>query len=61
MVTQNENTEEIQDSVNEIDPGDELTDETPVLKSSKYNLAGRPDYIINEGDQRIPVEVKTGR
>ena len=44
-----------------IESPDELTDETPVLKSSKYNLAGRPDYIINEGNQRIPVEVKTGR
>ena len=32
MVTQNENTEEIQDSVNEIDPGDELTDETEIKK-----------------------------
>ena len=38
-----------------------LTEETPVLKSRKYNLAGRPDYMIKEDDLRIPVEVKTGR
>ncbi len=44
-----------------IETPDGLTDETPVLKSENYNLAGRPDYIIKEGKQRIPVEVKTGR
>jgi len=45
----------------DIETPDGLTSETPVLKSSNYNLAGRPDYLIKEGDQRIPVEVKTGR
>ena len=44
-----------------IETPDGLTEETPVLKSRKYNLAGRPDYMIKENDQRIPVEVKTGR
>ena len=44
-----------------IETPDGLTDETPVLKSEEYNLAGRPDYIIKEENQRIPVEVKTGR
>ena len=44
-----------------IETPDGLTEETPVLKSRKYNLAGRPDYMIKEKDQRIPVEVKTGR
>ena len=44
-----------------IETPDGLTDETPVLKSRKYNLAGRPDYMIKENDLRIPVEVKTGR
>ena len=44
-----------------IETPDGLTEETPVLKSRKYNLAGRPDYMIKEGELRIPVEVKTGR
>ena len=44
-----------------IETPDGLTSETPVLKSPNYNLAGRPDYLIKEGNQRIPVEVKTGR
>ena len=43
-----------------IETPDGLTEETPVLKSRKYNLAGRPDYMIKEKDLRIPVEVKTG-
>ena len=45
----------------DIETPDGLTKETPVLKSAKFNLAGRPDYLIKEGGQRIPVEVKTGR
>ena len=45
----------------DIETPDGLTSETPVLKSKKLNLAGRPDYLIKEGEQRIPVEVKTGR
>ena len=44
-----------------IETPDGLTDETPILKSKNYNLAGRPDYIIKKGDNRFPVEVKTGR
>ena len=44
-----------------IETPDGLTEETPVLKSRKYNLAGRPDFMIKENDLRIPVEVKTGR
>ena len=44
-----------------IETPDGLTEETPVLKSRKYNLAGRPDYMIKKDDLRIPVEVKTGR
>jgi len=44
-----------------IETPDGLTEETPVLKSRKYNLAGRPDYMIKEKDMRLPVEVKTGR
>ena len=45
----------------DIETPDGLTKETPLLKSENYNLAGRPDYLIKEGDMRIPVEVKTGR
>ena len=45
----------------DIETPDGLTKETPVLKSIKFNLAGRPDYLIKDGEQRIPVEVKTGR
>ncbi len=45
----------------EIEAPDDLTAKAPVLKSEKYNLAGRPDYILHENGVRIPVEVKTGR
>ena len=45
----------------DIETPDGLTRETPVLKSAKFNLAGRPDYLIQDKEQRIPVEVKTGR
>ena len=45
----------------DIETPDGLTKETPVLRSKNYNLAGRPDYLIKEGNMRIPVEVKTGR
>lgn len=31
------------------------------LRSEKYSLSGRPDYIVRRGDHYIPVEVKTGR
>ena len=45
----------------DIETPDGLTKETPLLKSIEHNLAGRPDYLIKEGQMRIPVEVKTGR
>ncbi len=45
----------------EIEAPDDLTAKSPVLKSDKHNLAGRPDYILHEDGVRIPVEVKTGR
>ena len=44
-----------------IETPDGLTDDTPILKSTKYNLAGRPDFIIKKEEDRIPVEIKTGR
>jgi CRISPR-associated exonuclease Cas4 len=31
------------------------------LFSARYRLAGKPDYLVQEGSQIIPVEVKTGR
>lgn len=31
------------------------------LRSEKYGVSGRPDYIVRRGDHYIPVEVKTGR
>ncbi len=32
-----------------------------LMKSDKYGITGRPDFIIENDDQRVPVEVKTGR
>ncbi len=29
--------------------------------SKRYNLSGRPDAVVLEGDHHIPVEIKTGR
>ena len=34
---------------------------TRLFFSSKHGIRGRPDYIIQQGEDRIPVEVKTGR
>ena len=31
------------------------------LRSEKYDLSGRPDYIVRKDAEYIPVEVKTGR
>ena len=31
------------------------------LRSARYDLAGRPDYIVKRGQEYVPVEVKTGR
>lgn len=32
-----------------------------LLRSRRYGLSGRPDYIVREGGLPIPVEVKPGR
>ena len=45
----------------DIEAPDGLSDRSPILKSEKHNLAGRPDYILHEDGIRLPVEVKTGR
>ena len=39
-----------------VDSGD-----APLLKSEKYGLSGRPDYVIEVGGELVPVEIKTGR
>jgi CRISPR-associated exonuclease Cas4 len=31
------------------------------LRSERYDLSGRPDYIVRRGERYIPVELKTGR
>jgi CRISPR-associated exonuclease Cas4 len=36
-------------------------DSSRLLKSEKYGLSGRPDYILKIDGEEIPVEVKTGR
>lgn len=40
---------------------DHPTARPDLLVSERYGLQGRPDYVIAEGDQLIPVEMKTGR
>ncbi len=44
-----------------IDYVDDQQRNTKLFSSNKYNLRGRPDYIVTQGENRIPVEVKTGR
>jgi len=34
---------------------------SPILKSEKYGLWGRPDILLKVGEDYIPVEIKTGR
>ncbi len=33
---------------------------SPLLRSGRYALQGRPDYVVQEGRHHIPVEVKSG-
>jgi CRISPR-associated exonuclease Cas4 len=43
---------------------DTLRTETAVLEplfSRTFHLAGKPDYLVEEGGEIVPVEVKTGR
>ncbi len=37
------------------------TDDQRLLVSDRYKLTGRPDYILMVGNERIPVDLKTGR
>jgi len=39
----------------------DLAGEAPLLKDSTWDLAGRPDYILQTRTGPVPVEVKTGR
>jgi len=34
---------------------------SPLLKSEKYGIWGRPDLLIKMGEDYIPIEIKTGR
>ncbi len=34
---------------------------SPLMKSEKYKIWGRPDLLIKKGEDYIPVEIKTGR
>jgi len=40
---------------------DSTTERPKVFVSEKHGLSGRPDAVVMEGDQHIPVELKTGR
>ncbi|MCE5297240.1 MAG: CRISPR-associated protein Cas4, partial [Euryarchaeota archaeon] len=37
------------------------TDSSILLRSERYGLTGRPDYILQENDGIVPVEMKSGR
>lgn len=59
---------EIKDTKNEMDiEGKELEyvdrvkEKSKMMKSMKYHLRGRPDYILNIDGDKVPVEVKSGR
>ncbi|OPY31427.1 MAG: PD-(D/E)XK nuclease superfamily protein [Methanomassiliicoccales archaeon PtaU1.Bin124] len=36
-------------------------DTSRLLRSERYGITGRPDYILEEGDELVPVELKSGR
>jgi CRISPR-associated exonuclease Cas4 len=38
-----------------------ISRQTPVLRSARYGLSGRPDYLVEEGGRVVPVEVKPRR
>jgi len=37
------------------------TDSSGLLRSEKFGLSGRPDYILQENGEVVPVEMKSGR
>jgi len=44
-----------------IEYSDDMEKDTKLLESKKMGIRGRPDYILEEAGEYIPVEVKTGR
>ncbi len=36
-------------------------DEAPIYRSERYCLSGKPDYVLQEGGELVPVEMKSGR
>jgi CRISPR-associated exonuclease Cas4 len=36
-------------------------DEAPIYRSERYSLSGKPDYVLQEGGELVPVEMKSGR
>ena len=36
-------------------------DEAPIYRSERYGLSGKPDYVLQEGGELVPVEMKSGR
>jgi CRISPR-associated exonuclease Cas4 len=36
-------------------------DEAPIYRSERYGLSGKPDYVLQEGEELVPVEMKSGR
>lgn len=38
----------------------DLDEPAPVLRSVRYEIGGKPDYVVRKNGQFIPVEVKTG-
>ncbi len=48
-------------SEGDIEYVDKLDKKTNMLRSQKYKIRGRPDYIIKKNGDQIPIEVKSGR
>jgi CRISPR-associated exonuclease Cas4 len=44
-----------------IEYSDDMTRDSKILESQSLGIRGRPDYILEEKGEMIPVEVKTGR
>ncbi len=45
----------------EVDYVDKSNEKSKLFQSERYRLRGRPDYIVKEDGEKIPVEIKTGR
>lgn len=40
---------------------DNLEDDTPVIYSEKYEISGRPDFVVLANGDYLPIEFKSGR